>query len=146
MNVLTFVKFFPKEDFSRTNLVGLEGVEPVAIENEIVKGIHAIQFECFRVCLSTLTTTTRTPGIPPRDSMAILNSLGEVTEFPSLAKLLIWAFTCAAFRSHASLPPYGSMKWICFTCVLECEESTLQKELYTISGSIRHYLAWNMLR
>ena len=36
--------------FFRTNLVGLEGVEPVAIENEIVKGIHVIQFECFRVC------------------------------------------------------------------------------------------------
>ena len=42
VNVLTFVKFLTKEDFSRTNLVGLEGVEPVAIENEIVKGIHAI--------------------------------------------------------------------------------------------------------
>ena len=50
MNVLTFVKFLPKEDFSRTILVGLEGVESVAIENEIVKGVHAIQFECFRVC------------------------------------------------------------------------------------------------
>ena len=50
VNIVTFVKFLPKEDFSRINLVGLEGVEHVAIEDEIVEGIHAIQFECFRVC------------------------------------------------------------------------------------------------
>ena len=38
VNVLAFVKFLPKGDFPKTNLVSLEGVEPVAIEDKIFKG------------------------------------------------------------------------------------------------------------
>ena len=133
--------------FFRTNLVGLEGVEPVAIENEIVKGIHVIQFECFRVCPVYLDDY----DAHPRNTSLWLDGnfklawRGDRISFIGKTSYMSF-YLCNLPITRTFTPPVDRWNRFASPVSWSVRKVQVQKELYTMSGNIRHYLAWNMLR
>ena len=98
--------------FPFPTLNALHTVTPSAEYSKLFKVLTASHLTCGRMHSPDAASTraTRTPAIPPPDSMACSTSRAFWTSFPSLTCLRTWALMVAAFLSQAPFPPWGSLK------------------------------------